>query len=570
MAKNRSAKTVSGKKTLLYTADQMPPAGPLIFSSLQHMLLALSMGLALPISVARAAGLDIAHSSALLAASLFAMGFATILQTVPGKFIGSGNQSISTCDSAAISASLLAAEIGGIPLVLGMTVFGCVVRFLLGSFSFRLRKLFPPEVTGTMVFILGINLVPTGFKYFLGAADASGVYNPMHILVAGLTLLFMLASSLFIKPLKPYTALAGIAFGYIISAIAGIFDLSAFSALSERAAVALPVYPEFAVSFDMRAVIPFLIIAVAAVVDNIGDFAAAQSANDPELDKPDWHSIERGIRGGALGTLLPAFFGGTSQSTATTNIGIAGASGITSRKVGYLAGAMLMVIAFFPGVSGTLSIIPEPVLGAVLLYSMCYIMAGGFSTIASRELDDRRIFTVFLSVGAAVSTLIPGLYDFLPADAKAILATPMVMGVCVLLVTTLLGRIGAKKTYSFITGVNSADVRALNQEMETVCRSWGADHVLLRKLQMSLNALAEGIFEEAPETRLNVSIRYDGMQVKLHLETEGSALTDSLTGRGEDDISSLSIALAMLPNLFDQVRTKWINDTLSIDMDADM
>ena len=570
MSKNETAKTVSGKKKLLYAADQTPPAGPLIFSSLQHMLLALSLGMALPISVARACGLDLTHSSALLAAALFAMGFATVLQTIPGRFLGSGKQSISTCDSAAISASILAAEIGGIPLVLGMTIFGCLVRFVLGSFAFRMRKLFPPEVTGTMVFILGINLVPTGFKYFLGAADAAGNYDPMHILVAGLTLLFMLAAALFIKPLKPYTALAGIAFGYIVSAVTGIFDLSSFSVLSERSAVALPVYPELAISFDMRAVVPFLIIAVAAVVDNIGDFSASQAADDPDFDKPDWRSIERGIRGGALGTLLPALIGGTSQSTATTNIGIAGASGITSRKVGYLAGAMLMVIAFFPGVSGTLSMIPEPVLGAVLLYSMCYIMAGGFSTIASRELDDRRIFTVFLSVGAAVSTLIPGLYDFLPADVKAVLATPMVMGVCVLLVTTLFGRIGTKKKYDFVTGVNASDVRALNKEIETVCRSWGADHVLLRKLQMSLNALAEGIFEEAPETKFNVSIRYDGMQVKLHLETAGSSLTDSLSGRGEDDISSLSIALAMLPNLFDQVHTKWIKDTLSIDMESDM
>lgn len=570
MANKASAKTVSGRKKLLYAADQTPPAAPLIFSSLQHTLLALSMGLALPISVARAAGLDVAHSSALLAAALFAMGFSTILQTVPGKFIGSGYQSISACDSAAISASLLAAELGGIPLVLGMTIFGCLVRFFLGSFAYRMRKLFPPEVTGTMVFILGINLVPTGFKYFLGAVDSSGVYNPMHILVAGATLLFMLACSLFIKPLKPYTALAGIAFGYVLSAVTGIFDVASFSALSGKAAVALPIYPEFGLSFDARVIVPFAIIAVAAVVDNIGDFSACQTANDPDREKPDWRSIERGIRGGAVGTMLPALIGGCAQSTATTNIGIAGASGITSRKVGYLAGVMLMVIAFFPGVSGTLSMIPEPVLGAVLLYSMCYIMAGGFSTIASRELDDRRIFTVFLSVGAAVSTLIPGLYDFLPAGAKAVLATPMVMGVCVLLVTTLLGRIGTKKKYDFVTGVNASDVRALNKEMETVCRSWGADHVLLRKLQMGLNALAEGIYEEAPGTRLHVSIRYDGLQVKLHLETADSPLVENLTGHGEDDISSLSIALMMLPNLFDQVRTKWEKDTLYIDMESDM
>lgn len=570
MANNSDEKAFSGKSKVLYAADQTPPPAALILSALQHTLLALSLGMSVPVAVARAAGLDLTHSSALLAAAFFAMGIATILQTIPGKVFGSGYQSVSTCDTAAISACVLAAELGGVPLVLGMTVFGCILRFVMGSFSFRMRKLFPPEVTGTMVFILGINLVPTGFKYFLGAADAAGVYDYRCLIVAGCTLLFMLACALFLKPLKPYTGLAGIVFGYILSIAVGIFDLSSLAELSEKSAVGLPIYPEFSFAFDARMIAPFGIISLAAVVDNIGDFSACQAANDPGRKKPDWHSIERGIRGGSIGTMLPALIGGLPQSTATTNIGIAGAAGITSRAVAYLAGAMLMAVSFFPGIAGVLCMIPSPVLGAVLIYSMCYIMAGGFSTLAARVLDDRRIFTIFLSVGASASTLIPGLYDFMPENVRNVLATPMVMGVCVLLLTTLLGRIGTKKTFTFVTGVGPEDLELLDKKLEDVCREWAADRTLLRKLQLALNALCEGIYEISPEAKLHFTVRYDQLQVRLHVETDELSDENRAALEEKNDLTAFSVALAMLSGLFDSVSKSWEKKRLSVDVDADM
>ncbi|MBQ0084094.1 MAG: purine/pyrimidine permease [Clostridiales bacterium] len=559
MAKKETEKTVQGKK-VLYSANQTPPKSVLIFSSLQQMLLLISIGMALPVSVARAADLDVAHSGSLLAAALLTMGVASILQTINGKFIGSGYQAFSACDSAAISACLLAAQAGGIPLVIGMTVFSSVAKFCLGSFAFKLRKLFPAEVTGTMVFILGINLVPTSFKYFIGSGETK------HLVVAGATLLFMLACSLFIKPLKPYSALAGVVFGYILSIITGVFKISEFSALSGKAPVALPVYTELSYKFDAKMIIPFLIITFASVVDNIGDFSAIQKANDPDMQKPDWRSLERGARAGALATALLGLLGGSAQSTSTSNIGIASASGITSRKVAYVAGGMLIVISFFPGIMGVLSMIPEPVLGAVLMFSMCYIMSGGFSTLLSHELDDRKIFTVFLSIGAAVSTLIPGLYDFLPKSVSDILCSPMIMGVIVLIIVSVFGRIGTKKKFAFITGVSAPEVLALGEEITNVCKRWGTQKILPRKLQICLSALCEGIFEQNSDTKLQVSLVYDSMQIKLHIETAETELQEV----AQTDASSLSIAVAMLPNMFDNVKTNWAGGKLTIDMEEDI
>jgi len=380
----------------------------------------------------------------------------------------------------------------------------------------------------------------------------------------------MLACSLFIKPLKPYTALLGIVFGFAVSAVTGIFDFASLSQMGDQALIALPIYRDLSYSFDLRALIPFIVVTVAGIVDNIGDFSACQSADDPHFKKPNWKSIESGIRGNALGTAVSGLLGGPIQSTATTNIGIAGASGITSRKVAYLASAMLMIASVFPWLTGTLSMIPTPVLGAVLLYSGCYIMAGGFSALMECVLDDRRIFTIFLSVFFAISTLIPNLYSFLPDSVSTILVSPMVMGVCVLLLTTLLSRIGMKKVFSFISGVSPLDIVALNEEIENTCRQRGTERALMRRMQIAIDSLCEGIYELAPGAQIRYVISYDAQQLKIHMESECAVFKAEALAADDALDRTLDVSLMIIRNMFDEVRVKNRNGVLTIDMSHDL
>ena len=559
-------KSLKSKKVLLYSAEQTPPPVPLFFSSLQHMLLGLSLGMAVPVSVARVAGLDLAQSASLLAAAFFTMGIATLFQTYPGKFLGCGYQSIAVSDSAALAACIMAAEIGGVPLVLGMIIFSGLLKLIMSGFTFRMRKFFPAEVTGTMIFILGINIIPSAFKNFLGTS-VDGAFSYTHLAVAVVTLLFMLACTLFIKSLKPYTALLGIGFGFVMSIATGIFDINNFAKLSDSPLVALPIYLDLSYSFDYRALVPFIVVTIASIVDNIGDFTAVQSSNDLDFRKADWKSIEKGIRGASIGTIISGLAGGPIQSTATTNIGIANASGITSRMVAYVAAGMLIVASFFPIITGALSMIPSPVLGAVLMYSGCYIMAGGFSALSSRELDDQRIFIIFLSIFFAVSTLSPNIYSFLPQAVSQVIVSPMVMGVAILMLTTLLSRIGANKKFTFITGVTDSDIPALNKELEAICKQWGTEREVLRKLEISLDALCEAISEMDSKANLFFKVVYDQLQLKLHIESKDCVLQDS---EDSDNVTTLEVSLMMLNNMFDNVKTKWDAGTLTIDMEVDI
>lgn len=144
--KHRNNKKTGQQKGSAVPLQPNSPCRTPVFSSLQHMLLILSLGMAMPVSIARTAGLDLNLSGSFLSAALFCMGFSCILQTLKTRFIGSGYQSMSVADSAALSACILAAEIGGVPLVLGMTIYSGVLRFVLGSFTFKLRRFFPQRL----------------------------------------------------------------------------------------------------------------------------------------------------------------------------------------------------------------------------------------------------------------------------------------------------------------------------------------------------------------------------------------------------------------------------------------
>lgn len=559
---------IVNNERVTYKADQTPPVSVLIFSAIQNMLLVISLGMSVSVVLSKTCGLDLEYSSSLLSACLFGMGIQGILQTIKGKYIGSGFLSMSTVETATIAVCVMSAEIGGIPLVLGMTIFSGLLKFVLGSFTFKLRKLFTPEVTGSLIFLLGINLIPTGFKYFLGSAE-SGVYDYRHIITSVATLIVMLVCTLFIKKLKHYSAIIGIAFGFIFSYIIGIFDSSSILELSKLKFVSLPVYKELSFAFDIRMVVPFAIVTIASLVDNIADFSAVQSANDNHIKKYDWKSITNGIRGGGLGTAISALIGCLPQSTATTNIGISKASGVTSRKVGYLACILMIVISVMPGVTGFLSLIPEPVLGAVLLFGMCYIMAGGFQTLITREIDDKKIFVIFLSIGFACSTIIPGLYSFIPDEIEKVIASPMIMGVIILIITSLLTRIGTKKKFNFTTGSNHNDIINLNKELEGVCKQWVTERKVLTNLQVCLDGLLEGLYEINTDTKSNIVVMYDQIQLKLRLESLDTKIK-------EDDVNiiekttSLSIAINTLRNVFDNVNVKVKDDKLYVNVDLDV
>ena len=258
------------------------------------------------------------------------------------------------------------------------------------------------------------------------------------------------------------------------------------------------------------------------------------------------------------------------MTTSSANIGIATACGITSRKVAYLTGGMIAFLSFFPGITNFFALIPSPVSGAVLLYSACYIMAGGLSVLSECALDDKKIFSVFLSISFAISTLIPDLYKFLPKAIYDIWVSPMVMGVSVLLITTFANRIGTKKVFSFESATSPSNISILNEEIENICSQKGTERKLMRKIQISVDSLCESIYEMVPDANLQITIKFDSQQLCIHAESNNGKFPEDFLCSGDSSEESSDICLMILHNIYDSVETHVADGKFMVDLAVDL
>jgi len=424
---------------------------------------------------------------------------------------------------------------------------------VLGSFVYRIRRLFPPEVTGTMIFILGISIIPTAVKYFFGTdiCAKTGSCPSAHLAVASVSLFTMLVCTVFTKALKAYSVLVGIVVGYVLSAFTGCLDWDAFARLNELPACSLPIPRSFSLAFDLRAMVPFAVVTVAAIVDNIGDYTAAQKASDLNFRRADWRCIQNGIRASGVGSFIAGLIGGVIQSTATANIGVARATGVTSRIVAYVASGILILLAFFPRLAGAMMLIPTPVLGALLVFSVTYIMAGGFSTLTQVELDDRRVFTVFFSIIFSVATLVPQLWNFIPPKIASIVVSPVVMGTGALLFMTALTSLGTSRRVHIESCADPAAVQRLHEQLLDCCRAWCMPKSLSHAIVYGMDAVCEALDVHHVDSAFGLNLRLDRMQVKIELTAEHPNIPEeSAPGEIPDE---LGIAMLMLRNRFDSV-----------------
>src|SRR5262245_48403935 len=150
---------------LIYGVEDRPAVGTTLTLGFQHIFLMVST-LILPIAIVQEINGTTDQAADLIKMSMMAGGLATILQSLRTGPVGAGYLSPQLCGPAYFSASLLAARTGGLPLLFGMTVVSGLFEALLSRMLHRLRVLFPAEVTGLVVTMVGIALIPLGVANF--------------------------------------------------------------------------------------------------------------------------------------------------------------------------------------------------------------------------------------------------------------------------------------------------------------------------------------------------------------------------------------------------------------------
>ena len=363
--------------------------------ALQHVV-AMIVGCVTPaIVIAEMAGLNEGDKVIFVQAALFIAAVSTLIQLFPlGGRIGSGLPVIMGVSFAYLPSMQAIVGNFDIATILGAQLIGGIVAIFVGIFVTKLRKLFPPLITGTVVFTIGLSLYPTAVKYMAGGQSSPNYGAWQNWLVAFLTLAVVVALNHFAKGiLKLASILIGMLVGYIISGFFGMID---FSAVQGAGIFQIPRPMYFGMKFEASAVMTLVILFIINSVQAIGDFSATSGGG---LDRePTDKELSGGIIGYGIANVLGSFFGGLPTATFSQNVGIVATTKVVNRVVLGLAAGIILLAGFVPKFSALLTTIPQCVLGGATISVFASIAMTGIKLVAQQPLTYRNTSIVGLSV----------------------------------------------------------------------------------------------------------------------------------------------------------------------------
>lgn len=394
----------------LFQMQGIPPAGQIIPLGLQHVVAAI-VGVVTPaIIVAGTCGIQGPDRTILIQMSLIMSALATLLQLFPiFHTIGAGLPVIMGVSFAYVPTLQSigetfqgAAASGGynvIRVILGAQLVGGIVAIVFGVFLKQLRVFFPPVVTGTVIFTIGLSLYPTAVKYMAGGAGSEHFGEPTQWLVAVITLGVVVFVNYFTKgSIKLASILIGMVVGYVVALCFKMVDFTAVGQAS-WAQIIPPAHFGLPV-FLPSACISMAIMYVVNSVQAIGDLSSTTLGG---LDRePTDRELSGGIMANGLASVVGAFFGGLPTATYSQNVGIVVVNRVVNKVVFAFAAFVLLIAGFVPKFASVLTTIPQCVIGGATISVFATITMTGIRMITSAKLTPRNVTVVGLAVALGV------------------------------------------------------------------------------------------------------------------------------------------------------------------------
>lgn len=396
-------KTRGATNKELFRWDGKPSWAETFPLALQHVV-AMIVGCVTPaIIVSGAANLSTADSIILIQAALTMSAITTLIQLFPfiktkWLVLGSALPVIMGISFAYVPSMQAIAADYDVATILGAQVVGGIVAALVGLNIKRIRKFFPPLITGTVVFSIGLSLYPTAINYMAGGVGKEGYGSWQNWLVAILTLLIVTCLNHFGKGIwKLASILIGMIGGYMIALVLGMVD---FSAIADAGVFQLPQPLHFGMKFEPSSCVAIAILFAINSVQAIGDFSATTSGGMDRM--PTDEELQGGILAYGVSNTFCAFFGGLPTATYSQNVGIVATTKVVARRVFATAAAILLVAGLIPKFSSVLTTIPQCVLGGATISVFASIAMTGIKLITTEPMDFRNTTVVGLAIAVGM------------------------------------------------------------------------------------------------------------------------------------------------------------------------
>ncbi|MFM9433193.1 uric acid transporter [Janthinobacterium sp. CG_23.3] len=400
----------------LHSVDEVLPRATLCVLGLQHVLVMYAGAIAVPLIVGGALRLPKEELAFLISADLFCCGLVTMLQCIGVWNIGIRLPVMMGVAFTAV-APIIAIGLGpglGMPAVFGAVIASGVFTYVAAPYMSGLARWFPPVVTGTVVLVIGISLLRVGINWVAGGQPtlpgphgpvANPLYGvPLNLGIAASVLATVLLVSATLRGfLANISVLLGIAVG---CAIAVVFGKVSFAGIGAAAWFNLVTPFHFGPpSFDPMAIATLSVVMVVIMIESTGLFMALGEISERPVSERD---LARGLRADGVGNIIGGVFGTFSYTSYSQNIGLVQITGVRSRWVCAVAGAMLVVLGCVPKLAFLAASIPPYVLGGAAMVMFGMVAASGVKILSRADFhgNGKNLYVVAVSVALGMIPLV--------------------------------------------------------------------------------------------------------------------------------------------------------------------
>ena len=370
--------------------------------SVQHLLAMYAGAILVPIIVGTSLKFSAEEIAYLVTVDIFMCGVATFLQA--NKVTGTGLPIVLGCTFTAVAPMILIGQTKGLDVLYGSLLISGILVVLIAPFFSYLVKFFPPVVAGSVVTIIGINLMPVAMNYLAGGEGAKNYGDTKNLILGGVTLLIILILQRFTKGfLKSIAILIGLAIG---TALAGIFGMVDIKQVGDAHWFGFPVPFRFSgFRFDVSSILVFFIVAVVSLIESTGVYHALSEITGRKLERKDFR---KGYTAEGLAIILGSIFNAFPYTAYSQNVGLVSLSGAKKNNVIYGMVILLLICGCIPKLGALANIIPLPVLGGAMIAMFGMVMAYGVSILGNINFQNQNnllIIAISVGLGAGISAV---------------------------------------------------------------------------------------------------------------------------------------------------------------------
>lgn len=402
----------------------------------QHVLAMYAGAVLVPLIVGGALNLTFEQLTYLVSIDLLTCGIATLLQVWKNRFFGIGLPVMLGCTFTAVGPMIAIGANHGVTAIYGAIIVSGAIIIIISSFFSKLVKYFPPVVTGSVVTIIGLTLIPVAIKDMAGGEGSADFGSPKNLLLSFGVLVFILLLNKYAKGfIKTISILIGLIVGTIVAAFMGLVD---FGKVGDASWIhGLKPFYFGMPTFNFSAILTMTLVAIVSLIESTGVYLALSDITKTKVSEKD---LARGYRSEGIASVIGGVLNSFPYTAYSQNVGLVQLTGVKTKSAIFSAGIILVILGFLPKVAAITTLIPTAVLGGASLAMFGMVCAYGIKMLGQVDFNQQgNLLVVACSVGLGLGvTVVPDIFKEMPETIRILTESGIVAGSVTAIVLNIL------------------------------------------------------------------------------------------------------------------------------------